>query len=500
MTSPKKPEGGPAIPDLDVGVPSRRPGSPADARVSAAPSPRGSANPPVRVSAAPSPRASANPGARAAAAPAPAPPKSAQDYFGSGNFDEDHFGGGGDSLALDTNDDAAPSAAPVHFGDSPLSGADPDGDDLDLYEGSAENAKAVQSAPAFDRRVWPTGKTADSAALRIDPMEVSLAADYGSAPAVVLLAPLYTFRVLMKKRALTAKVKELSGALDAASKKRDGLLVTLVQERRGKILLKEEGEALFEPIVAIERVALERREALSGTNADYDRLARELDAQIAAAEAAVVAQEAVVADRRKVVEGLQLSFDRLDAKRKRLYIELTGLVNIAEKSQGKLSPDQTANMTRLEAAIAGQKPELDAADRALSDGKARMAAAEGDLRRLESAGRDLVKKRRSLDEQFQKQIGVRSQGVTEADERRLDAFADLGRKVLAEKGRLVEVDSASLDAVARADEAVLARLTELERFVRAVDAYDADAFKRGIVFAAALAGALVLLVAFFAVR
>jgi len=388
----------------------------------------------------------------------------------------------------------------VHFGDSPLSGGDADGDDLDLYEGTAQNAKAVQSAPAFDRRVWPTGKTPDSAALRIDPVEVSLAADFGSAPSVVLLAPVYALRVLTKKRALTAKVKELSGALDGASKKRDALLVTLVQERRGKILLTEGGEALFEPIVAIERVALERREALSGTNADYGRLATELDTQISSAEAAVVAQEAVVADRRKAVEGLQVAFDRLDAKRKRLYIELTGLVNIVEKAQGKVSPEQTANMTRLEAAIAAQKPELDAADRALSDGKALVVAAEGDLRRLESGGRDLAKKRRALDDQFQKQIGVRSQGVTEADERRMDAFADLGRKVRAEKGRLVEVDSASLDAIARADEAVLARLTELEKFVRAVDAYDADAFKRGIVFAAALAGALVLLVVFFALR
>jgi hypothetical protein len=331
-------------------------------------------------------------------------------------------------------------------------------------------------------------------------MEVSLAADFGPSPSVVFLAPQYALRVFTRRRALARKVKDLSGSLDAASKKRDELLVTLVQERRGKILLRDDGEALFEPIVEIERVALERRAALSGTNADYDRLASELDAQISQAEAAVVAQEAILADRGKAAEALRLSFERVDAKRKRLYIELTGLVAIAEKSQGKLSAEQAASVTRLEAAIAAQKPEVEAAERALAAGKSLVVAAEGDLRRLEGAGRDLARKRRALDEQFQKQIGVRSQGVAEADERRFAAFSDLGRRVLAEKGRLVEVDSASLDAIARADDTVLARLTELEKFVRALDAYDVDSYKRGIAVAAAVVAALVLIVVFVALR
>jgi hypothetical protein len=146
----------------------------------------------------------------------------------------------------------------------------------------------------------------------------------------------------------------------------------------------------------------------------------------------------------------------------------------------------------LEAEILAQKPEVDATTRGVEASRAVLAAAEADLRKITLGGRELDRLRKAVDAELQKQIGARSQGVTEAEQQRLDAFAELGRKVLAEKGRLVDVRPDVLDAIARADQAVVDRAQELERHVRAREVFDSDALKKGI---GILAGAAVALLA-----
>ena len=408
------------------------------------------------------------------------------DYFGSGSFDDDQLEASNVSIALDTGDaPAVASDTSSYFGGgSPPSGsrgASDDGD-LDLYEGSSANALAVQSAPstASSRRKWPTGKSPDPMSFRIDSVDVTLAADYGDAPQSALAAPAYAVRVLRRKRALDVIVKELFAAVLDAEKKRDELLVTMVQDLRGKILMVEEGATLFEPIVAIEGVALERRSALAGTSAEYDARVADLAGRGRTNEREADEQRTIIEQRTAALAELVRSFERADAKKKRLYIELGGLVSISEKTGGKLTSEQSASVARLEAEILAQKPELDAATRAVEASKAALAAAEAELRKIALGGREIDRLRRAVDDESQKQIGARSQGVIEADQQRLDAFAELGRKVLAERGRLVDVRAEALDAIGRADQVVESRAAELEKHVRARDAYDSDAVKKGV--------------------
>lgn len=420
------------------------------------------------------------------------------DYFGSGNFDDDQLGTGNLSIALDTGDDqpggdhASASSGALR---APPAGASHD-DDLDLYEGSLANAQAVQSAPSKpgSKKKWPAGKSPDAAEFRIDAVEVKVAADYGDAPPSALATPAYAIRVLRRKRALGGILKDLAAALVDAERQRDELLVRMVQDLRGKILMVEEGATLFEPIVAIERVALERRSALAGTSAEYDARVADLFDRRQANDREMEQQRAVIEQRTASLAEMVRAFERADAKKKRLYIELGGLVSLSEKSGGKLTPEQSASVARLEAEILAQKPEVDGTTRALEASKAVLAAAEADLRKIALAGRELDRLRKAVDTELQKQIGTRSQGVTEAEQQRLDAFAELGRKVLTEKGRLVDVRPEVLDAIARGDQTVLDRALALEKHVRARDAYDSDALKKGIGILAGAAVALVVVI------
>lgn len=416
------------------------------------------------------------------------------DYFGSGNFDDDQLEPSNFSIALDTGDDQP--AGNIGSANTSAVRASPGGagdDDLDLYEGSVANAQAVQSAPSTpsSKRKWPTGKSPDPAEFRIDAVDVRVAADYGDVPQSALSAPAYAIRVLRRKRALSAIVKDHSLALAEAEKARDELLVRMVQDLRGKILMVDEGATLFEPIVAIERVALERRSALAGTSAEYDARVADLGERRQANDREMDQQRAVIEQRTASLAEMVRAFERADAKKKRLYIELGGLVSLSEKSGGKLTPEQSASVARLEAEILAQKPEVEATTRAVEASRAALAGAEADLRKIVLAGRELDRLRKAVDTELQKQIGARSQGVTEAEQQRLDAFAALGRKVLAEKGRLVDVRPEVLDAIARGDQAVVDRAQELEKHVRAREAYDSDALNKGI---GILAGAVVALV------
>ncbi|HEX7671060.1 MAG TPA: hypothetical protein VF395_15805 [Polyangiaceae bacterium] len=417
------------------------------------------------------------------------------DYFGSGNFDEEQLGTSNLSIALDTGDDpakdnqGASSAGAVR---TPRAG--PGDDDLELYEGSLANAQAAQSAPSTpsSKKKWPTGKSPDPAQFRIDAVDVRVTADYGDPPESALAAPAYAIRVIRRKRALDGILKERSLSLADAEKQRDELLVRMVQDLRGKILMVDEGATLFEPIVAIERVALERRSALAGTSAEYDARVADLGERRKANDREMEDQRAVIEQRTASLAEMVRAFERADAKKKRLYIELGGLVSLSEKSGGKLTPQQSASVARLEAEILAQKPEVDATTRGVEASRSVLAAAEADLRKLTLAARELDRLRKAVDAELQKQIGARSQGVTEAEQQGLDAFAELGRKVLAEKGRLVDVRPEVLDAIARADQAVVDRAVELEKHVLARETFDSDALKKGI---GILAGAAVALLA-----
>ena len=216
-----------------------------------------------------------------------------QAYFGGGAFDGDDFGDPSVGIAIDTDDGPSfgghRSTSTTAFRTPTVNELDIDDDDSRVV--GAKPSPRAQASTETSRREWPTGASPDASSLRIDPVEVAVVADYGEAPSHFVQAIAYVLRVSRRKRLLTALVKERHEAFSAAEYERDCLVVAMVRDLRGKILLTNDGERHFEPIVELERLGLERRAVLAGKSAEYDRRSRELDEHRAALERGIETPE-----------------------------------------------------------------------------------------------------------------------------------------------------------------------------------------------------------------
>jgi hypothetical protein len=414
------------------------------------------------------------------------------EYFGSGTFDLDPLGDGSSSpFALDTHDAHDDvSSSRRRPATSPISS--------DSFESTKTSAEALaRREPVREAGpIWPTGTSPDPASLEVDPLEVGITSDFGPAPTNVVFAPGYALRVFLRRRELRAQIAELGATFEVAEKARDELLVALAEDVRAKAANDEELAKLFAGVSAVEEVARTRKANLVGVSTEYDELSSKLEearavTEVAATESAKTIEHtrATLAERRRVL-------DRAEARKKRAYIEIRGILDLVEKSGGGPSAPQTAKLDELERAVAAQKPELDAAAAAVADTEATLHEAENGERELAKQTRELERQRRALDARFKKQLGVRTGGVSDAEKDRALSLAAAARKVLALRGRDADIPKATLERIVQGDRVVLERALELEKHVRARNAYDVSAFKRGVAIAA---GAALFIVLFLSV-
>ena len=444
---------------------------------------------PVR-SARPGPQRTAS-GQSAAVRTSRGPNSGPMEYFGSGTFDLDPLGDGSSSpLALDTRDaHDEVSSSRRRPATSPSTG--------DSFESTKTSAETLgRREPVREAGpTWPTGTSPDPASLDVDPLEVGITSDFGPAPTNVALAPAYAMRVFFRRRELRTQIAELGATFEVAEKARDELLVALAEHVRERAANDEELAKLFAGVSAVEGVARTRKANLVGVSTEYDELSSKLEEERAAIERAVAENAQTVESARHALAERRRVLDRAEARKKRAYIEIRGILDLVEKSGGGPSAPQTAKLDELERAVAAQKPELDAATAAVAETEATFHDAENGARELDKRTRELERQRRALDARFKKQLGVRTGGVTDAEKDRALSLADAARKVLALRGR-TDVPTATLDRIAQGDRVVLERALELEKHVRARNTYDIAAFKRGVAIAA---GAALFIVLFLSV-
>lgn len=494
MTSGQQGDGPPGfdIPDLDLDVPARQP------RSGTAPAaPNASPQPPAS-----GPRAPA-PAAPAPAAPGPADPA---DYFGSGMFEAD---AGGDSLELGTPGGSAapsPGGAQDYFG----AGTFDDDDDFDTFEHGASLDIAdgipgggVAGVQIASGESWPTGRTPEPDAIRIDEVEVRLTADYGDAPSGYVTAPMYALRVFQRRRVLEPALRDARQEQEKAEAQRDEILADVVRSLRSTLEADDRMRQLLTPIAQLEQVIEERSAGLAGTNAEYDQRVQQLQSQEQQIRAQVDVkrkQEAELAA--KVAEHEQV-FRKADAMHKRIHIEIRAIQQAVQQRQQQggagATPAETQRLAELQANVPTakaeadqKKAELDAVQRPLDAVRKELGTLDGQLRSLDA-------QRRQLDEAFQKQMGVRSEALESARKELRDALAEAARGLLATRGGIA-VDDATLDRIRTADQEVARRATNTEKFFRAVDLYDREAVKRGYVAAGGIVGLLVLLIVVLILR
>jgi hypothetical protein len=165
-----------------------------------------------------------------------------------------------------------------------------------------------------------------------------------------------------------------------------------------------------------------------------------------------------------------------------------------------LPPELGAQLAPLLAQAETLKPELEQARAACDASRAENEARGRAIELLEGRENQIEREKRKLVERFQKQLGVRQQGLGEATARRRNVLADVGRAVLAARGG-VTVEEAALESLREADGAVRALTHKSELYLHALDACDGEKLKSGlgsILALAALLGGYLIYRGFFA--
>lgn len=443
----------------------------------------------------------AKPAAPSAPAPAPAAKPSggggAFDLFGGG-FDEDHFGGG---AIPDVGARNATSGA-YDGGSMDLAGDDEPANlnlQLDSYRPPAPDA-GTAPPPVPSGAPQPGALPAPSLAPALPAVEASavgLLARYGPAPSAIYLAPLYTFRVLMRQRELRADLARLNQEISAQERKLDELHANLASAARADLEGDSRFEASFAPVRQLEAIAGERTAALNQTNAQFkaqnDQLEQQLRAvgdQIPPLDAEKQRASAEVAER-------EAALGRVVAKQKRFLIEARSVKMSAQQPgaapNAPLPPEAAARIHELEGQAAAMQPEVAELEAQLRQAQAVLQNVRNQLGALGQHTRRIQEQQKALARQFQGQISAASAGASDAQRELTQALAVIGRALVVQKDS-ISLDPTTLTAIGTG-EANLRRLVESNALhLGALDAYDREVLKKGYLVVAGAAFVLVLLV------
>jgi hypothetical protein len=405
----------------------------------------------------------------------------------------------GAGSALDGGFSADQAGGDFAFGGSGTDGFsfDAEEDDFDTFgAGSLSLAQQdlahVQKLDARDASAdYPAGTSPNPEDIDIDPVDVDVFAGYGRKPASPVLAPAYSWHVFRRKRELKAQLATSDQRITAAELERDRLLSRAVEEQRPRIEKNERFGKLIDDLKKVEDQQAERSRALEGANAEYGAEVGKIDAETAKLDAQAHKLEAERAARQKNVDACAEVAARANAQYKRVAFEARALKNAAEKAEAqgqKLDP--SAQLSALAQKAAPLTAQAQKAEAALNDARAKVAEIEELKRRLTSERGKLQKQRKEIDKRFEPVLGLRSEGVQAVDEQKLAIFAEIGRAVMSLHGG-IPVDKTTLEAIRKADAAVLDGYYQQKLRLLALDGYDRAAFKQGAQIIAA-AGALLV--------
>jgi len=345
------------------------------------------------------------------------------------------------------------------------------------------------------RENWPQGRTRSPEQLPIDPAEVALVAGYGAAPRNPLASPLYAYRVLSRrgplKRALAARNAELGEAELA----RDTQLMQLASELLPALEGNEVFRRLLEPVRQVEQLAGERSAALSQADAGYREQMARFEAELSLLrEAHALAQQSAV-EKARAAESAKDELRRLEAKQQRVQIEIRGVLDVARQALGPaggdMSPAHAAQLSGLQERSKAIEPELAQAKSRHAAAAAEEGQAQAEVRRGQAQIQKLERQKASAGSALEQQLSARAAGVSEAEQQRRDAWAEVARAVLATRGA-IKVPAPLLQALREHEHSVEMAAIRAETQVRALDAYDRERVKQGVILVLSALGVVLL--------
>ncbi len=371
-----------------------------------------------------------------------------------------------------------------------------DDDDL-LQLGSNVELSVGTSPQAVKRHLenWPSGHTRPVDQLPIDPADVTLTAGYGDAPKSALLTPFYAYRVLARRAPLKRAIALHHAELTQAELLRDTQLMQLSSELRPVLEANDAFRRLLEPIREVERLAGDRHSALSQADAGYKEQMARFDAELLQLREAEAKAKALSDERSAVAGGTDSLLRRAEAKQQRVQIEIRGVMDVARRALGPAGGDmptaQAEQLAELQTRAQALEPELAQARATHAAASKAQDEADAEVRRLLGQIRQVERQKASAGSVLEKQLSVRAASVSEAEQQRRDALADVARAVLAARGA-VAVPQPQLQALRDHEKAVDAAAIRLETHARALEAYERDRVKQGVVLVLSACGVVLL--------
>jgi hypothetical protein len=371
-------------------------------------------------------------------------------------------------------------------------------DDDDSLQKGANVELSIGTSPQATRRQlenWPTGSTRPVDQLPIDPANVTLTAGYGDAPNSAFLAPSYAYRVLARRTPLKRALAVHHAELSQAELLRDTQLIQLSTQLRPALEANDAFRRLLDPIRELERLARERNQALLEADAGYRQQMATFDADLGLLRDAILKAQATCDEKAGLANGTESLLRRVEAKHQRIQIEIRGVMDVARQALGPTGGDmpaaQAAQLAELQARATALEPELTHAKASHTAASKEQDQAAADARRLLGQAQKLERQKNNAGGTLQKQLSVRAASVSEAEKQQREALAEVARAVLLARGT-VAVPEPLLQALREHDKAVDALAIRLETLVRALDSYDRERVKQGVIIALSACGVVVL--------
>jgi hypothetical protein len=336
----------------------------------------------------------------------------------------------------------------------------------------------VQTEAKQPETPWPTGNSPEYHTILVDPLDAQVHANYGNPPKSPLRTPEYAFKVFKRRRELEREFKDTKLRAVTADERRTERLAELTQGCR-TLEGTDRFKHFFMAFEQLEKVALERQQALAGDNQQYAAETGKADQLIVEHQKRAAVVDAELAKHLQKLNEAQALLTRTEAQYKRLLIEIRSLKNAEEEGrvQGK-AINHGPRIAELMGHVQGHQA---AVAKRTADRAAAQAVVDGsrkELQRFADEERRLKKQRGDLEKSFQQRLGLRSQGVAETNKELTAAAAQTARALLGQRGG-ISIPESYLNAVRAADEEVTRELRHQRLVETALKMYHQETYIQG---------------------
>jgi len=322
--------------------------------------------------------------------------------------------------------------------------------------------------------LWPTGRTPLPGEFEVETAEVDRLCTWGPTPKSVWQTVPYAIAVVLGRRGLLQQTRLLAHELAQAEKRRDESLAAL-------------GEKLLDTAIAEPRLRAAAEDAKAAI-AESAEIAKQQDAGCASARAEFAALEQALSNEQSQFQGLdsqrqrcrieveqaELNLKREQARLQRLNIERRNL-----EQSAAMDPELPAKLEALGLQTNSCRPQIEAAERALSAAGAALQHLEASAADSQAHIQELKKLAGTLNRSQSLQLHQVSILAENIEAKKRLALANLGRGVLAGAGRIA-VESSTIAELYEHDEEVRRLSLRHQICIGALDNYDRPSVKRGI--------------------